>query len=249
MDERARTRQPVRLRRPAERAHRPLRRDRLPERGAKHDWELELAAVIGRPARNLTRENALDHVAGYTICNDLTTRDAGVPGRPEGDRHRLVRRRRTPPRSCRPAPTWSPRSSSRDPADLRITLRHNGDRPAGREHRRHALRPARDPRLHHRGHRAAPRRPGAHRLPGRERHALGGVPRRRATCSRARSPASAPSATAVSASTVSANRVSASTVPASTGPASTVPASTPSSRKPPDDRRAGAAPEGARPAW
>ena len=47
----------------------------LPERGAKHDWELELAAVIGRPARNLTRDNALDHVAGYTICNDVTTRD------------------------------------------------------------------------------------------------------------------------------------------------------------------------------
>ena len=46
----------------------------LPERGTKHDWELELALVIGKPARHLTRENALEHVAGYTICNDLTTR-------------------------------------------------------------------------------------------------------------------------------------------------------------------------------
>jgi 2-keto-4-pentenoate hydratase/2-oxohepta-3-ene-1,7-dioic acid hydratase in catechol pathway len=40
------------------------------------DWEVELAAVIGRPARNVTLETALDHVAGYTIANDLSARDA-----------------------------------------------------------------------------------------------------------------------------------------------------------------------------
>jgi 2-keto-4-pentenoate hydratase/2-oxohepta-3-ene-1,7-dioic acid hydratase in catechol pathway len=39
------------------------------------DWELELAAVIGRPARRVTRAAALDCVAGYTIANDITARD------------------------------------------------------------------------------------------------------------------------------------------------------------------------------
>jgi len=41
------------------------------------DWEVELAAVIGRPARNVSIEQALDYVAGYTICNDLSARDMG----------------------------------------------------------------------------------------------------------------------------------------------------------------------------
>ena len=40
-----------------------------------HDWELELAVVIGREAFRVSREDALDHVAGYTIVNDITTRD------------------------------------------------------------------------------------------------------------------------------------------------------------------------------
>jgi 2-keto-4-pentenoate hydratase/2-oxohepta-3-ene-1,7-dioic acid hydratase in catechol pathway len=47
----------------------------LPAYSQQHDWELELAAVIGRPAFHVDREHALEHVAGYTIANDLTTRD------------------------------------------------------------------------------------------------------------------------------------------------------------------------------
>jgi 2-keto-4-pentenoate hydratase/2-oxohepta-3-ene-1,7-dioic acid hydratase in catechol pathway len=41
------------------------------------DWEIELAAVIGRPAKNVPLVGALDHVAGYTIANDLSARDMG----------------------------------------------------------------------------------------------------------------------------------------------------------------------------
>jgi len=41
------------------------------------DWEIELAAVIGRAAKNVSLDNALDHVAGYTIANDLSARDMG----------------------------------------------------------------------------------------------------------------------------------------------------------------------------
>lgn len=41
----------------------------------KLDWEVELAAVIGKPAKNVSVEQALDHVAGYTAANDLSARD------------------------------------------------------------------------------------------------------------------------------------------------------------------------------
>jgi len=47
----------------------------LPGYSEVHDWELELAVVIGREAFQVSREQALDHVAGYTIVNDITTRD------------------------------------------------------------------------------------------------------------------------------------------------------------------------------
>lgn len=38
------------------------------------DYEAELAVIIGKDARDLTEENALDHVLGYTACNDVSTR-------------------------------------------------------------------------------------------------------------------------------------------------------------------------------
>lgn len=47
----------------------------LPSYSEVHDWELELAVVIGREAFRVTREDALEHVAGYTMVNDVTTRD------------------------------------------------------------------------------------------------------------------------------------------------------------------------------
>src|ERR1043165_655476 len=39
------------------------------------DWEVELAAVIGRAARDVPVEKALSYVAGYTIANDISARD------------------------------------------------------------------------------------------------------------------------------------------------------------------------------
>ena len=39
------------------------------------DYEVELAVVIGKPGRNISRENAMEHVFGYTILNDITARD------------------------------------------------------------------------------------------------------------------------------------------------------------------------------
>ena len=48
----------------------------LRPRGSKQlDWEVELGVVIGRTARHVTREQALDYVHGYTIVNDASARD------------------------------------------------------------------------------------------------------------------------------------------------------------------------------
>jgi acylpyruvate hydrolase len=48
----------------------------LRPRGSKQlDWEVELGVVIGRPARFVSKEQALDHVFGYTIINDVSARD------------------------------------------------------------------------------------------------------------------------------------------------------------------------------
>jgi 5-oxopent-3-ene-1,2,5-tricarboxylate decarboxylase / 2-hydroxyhepta-2,4-diene-1,7-dioate isomerase len=38
-------------------------------------YECELAVVIGRPARNVRADDAMAHVAGYTVCNDYAVRD------------------------------------------------------------------------------------------------------------------------------------------------------------------------------
>jgi 2-keto-4-pentenoate hydratase/2-oxohepta-3-ene-1,7-dioic acid hydratase in catechol pathway len=39
------------------------------------DWEVELAVVIGRPASRLRTDDALSHVFGYTVVNDISARD------------------------------------------------------------------------------------------------------------------------------------------------------------------------------
>lgn len=47
----------------------------MPRGTQKFDWEIELAAVIGKTARYVAPQEALDHVAGYTIGIDLSARD------------------------------------------------------------------------------------------------------------------------------------------------------------------------------
>lgn len=47
----------------------------LPYFSSKLDWELELAAVVGREAYRVARSDALSYVAGYMVANDMTARD------------------------------------------------------------------------------------------------------------------------------------------------------------------------------
>src|SRR2546422_394622 len=48
---------------------------KLPAFSKAVDWEVELAAVIGKRAKDVSVDKALDCVAGYTIANDLSARD------------------------------------------------------------------------------------------------------------------------------------------------------------------------------
>lgn len=47
----------------------------LPRGSVASDWEVELGVVIGKRAKYVTEAEALDHVAGYTIVNDVSERD------------------------------------------------------------------------------------------------------------------------------------------------------------------------------
>jgi 2-keto-4-pentenoate hydratase/2-oxohepta-3-ene-1,7-dioic acid hydratase in catechol pathway len=47
----------------------------IPPMSRQVDYEAELAVVMGRRARNVPVESAVDYIAGYTICNDVSARD------------------------------------------------------------------------------------------------------------------------------------------------------------------------------
>jgi len=47
----------------------------VPKDSVKTDWEVELGVVIGETARSVSVENALSHVAGYVVVNDLSERE------------------------------------------------------------------------------------------------------------------------------------------------------------------------------
>jgi len=46
----------------------------IPHGSTKLDWEVEIAIVIGEPTFQVTKEAALDHVAGFCLCNDVSER-------------------------------------------------------------------------------------------------------------------------------------------------------------------------------
>jgi 2-keto-4-pentenoate hydratase/2-oxohepta-3-ene-1,7-dioic acid hydratase in catechol pathway len=46
----------------------------IPRGSQKTDWEVELGVVIGKPAKYVTEPQALDHVAGYCVINDVSER-------------------------------------------------------------------------------------------------------------------------------------------------------------------------------
>lgn len=83
----------------------------------KTDFETELAVVIGTSAKNVAAEDALDHVFGYTIAEDISDRDLQKSEKQFG--------------RCKSFDTYTPVGpfvySEVDPRDLEISLRQNGE--------------------------------------------------------------------------------------------------------------------------
>jgi 2,4-didehydro-3-deoxy-L-rhamnonate hydrolase len=59
---------------------------RLPKGSKKSDWEVELGVVIGTKAQYVTEKDALKHVAGYCVVNDVSEREFQLERGPQWDK-------------------------------------------------------------------------------------------------------------------------------------------------------------------
>ncbi|OGA29711.1 MAG: 2-keto-4-pentenoate hydratase [Betaproteobacteria bacterium RIFCSPLOWO2_02_FULL_65_24] len=102
---------------------------KLPSYSKKVDWELELAVVIGLPARNVPVEKALNCVAGYTIGNDLSARDLTKRPHLAADspfKYDWIGQKNFEG-SCPMGPWITPASDIRDPQNLDMKLWVDGE--------------------------------------------------------------------------------------------------------------------------
>jgi 2-keto-4-pentenoate hydratase/2-oxohepta-3-ene-1,7-dioic acid hydratase in catechol pathway len=92
------------------------------------DWEIELAAVIGRQGKDIPQGKALSYVAGYTIANDLSARDRGRrAGVPDASPFKWDwTKHKTFEGSCPLGPWIVPASDIGDPQKLGLKLWVNG---------------------------------------------------------------------------------------------------------------------------
>jgi 2-keto-4-pentenoate hydratase/2-oxohepta-3-ene-1,7-dioic acid hydratase in catechol pathway len=92
------------------------------------DWEIELAAVIGRTAKDVPQAKALSYVAGYTIANDLSARDRGKRANmPDASPFKWDwTKHKTFDGSCPLGPWIVPASDIGDPQKLGLKLWVNG---------------------------------------------------------------------------------------------------------------------------
>jgi 2-keto-4-pentenoate hydratase/2-oxohepta-3-ene-1,7-dioic acid hydratase in catechol pathway len=84
------------------------------------DWEVELGVVIGKAGINITREDALDHVFGYTVINDVTARDI------QSDWGGQYFKGKSLDSSCPSGPWVVTRDEVDDPQSLNLRLTVNG---------------------------------------------------------------------------------------------------------------------------
>ncbi|WNG51599.1 fumarylacetoacetate hydrolase family protein [Archangium minus] len=96
----------------------------LPAYSRSVDWEAEIAVVIGMPARDVPVERAMEHVAGFTIINDLSARDflkrANVPAGSPFAYDWLSQK--CFDGACPMGPWLTPRERIPDPDDMKIEL-------------------------------------------------------------------------------------------------------------------------------
>ena len=98
----------------------------LPHDVTQPDWELELGVVIGKPARHVRRQEALDYVAGYVVVNDITSRER-VNRKDMKEMGMDWVASKCAPTFLPMGPYLVPAAFVGDPQKLQITLRLNGD--------------------------------------------------------------------------------------------------------------------------
>ena len=97
----------------------------LPPDVSTMDWELELGVVIGKRARFVKREAALQYVAGYMVVNDLTIRER-VNRKDMQEMGMDWVGSKCAPTALPTGPYLVPAEFVGDPQRLHITLKHNG---------------------------------------------------------------------------------------------------------------------------
>jgi len=96
------------------------------------DWEGEFTVVIGKAGHRIPAAKALDHVAGYTIVNDVSARDwvaaifssTGIMGPIHAWEHNLLGKQM--PTFCPMGPCIATKDEVPDPDDVKIVTRLNG---------------------------------------------------------------------------------------------------------------------------
>lgn len=84
------------------------------------DWEAELGVIIGKRGKNISEEDALSYIFGYTVINDITARDLQT-------RHVQFFKGKSLDDSCPMGPWIVTADEITDPQNLAIRLRVNGE--------------------------------------------------------------------------------------------------------------------------
>ncbi len=97
---------------------------RIPAWSQECHYEVELAVLIGRQARNVAAETAMGHVAGYGVAIDMTLRDVQNGLKAKGLPWEIAKGFDS---SC-PLSNFVPAAEVADPHNLRLTLSVNGEK-------------------------------------------------------------------------------------------------------------------------
>jgi 2-keto-4-pentenoate hydratase/2-oxohepta-3-ene-1,7-dioic acid hydratase in catechol pathway len=95
---------------------------KLPKGSQKSDWEVELAIVMGRVTRYVSEAQALNYVAGYCICNDVSEREW------QCERAGQFVKGKSADTFAPLGPWLVSRDEIRDPQNLKLWLELNGER-------------------------------------------------------------------------------------------------------------------------
>ncbi|MDH3997432.1 MAG: fumarylacetoacetate hydrolase family protein [Desulfuromonadales bacterium] len=95
----------------------------IPDYSEECHHEVELAVLIGQDARNVTKQEALKHVAGYAVALDMTLRDVQTAQKSKGLPWEIAKAFDT---SC-PLSSFVAADKVANPQDLKLTLQVNGE--------------------------------------------------------------------------------------------------------------------------